>query len=588
LDGILKYEMLYPQPALDCVKLDEFDIIFGKHAFHGQDSRPLAVKVLQYLKTNGMVHTKEGGQHQWKMMFPRCTTQSTHASRTLPPPSEHVAGPNLHAAEPPKDHEENVATLIETVARIAHSLEHIQLPSPRRVRSYHDRLIGNRRKPDVVVLQDATDVLDGGVRVDWHHVACVGEIKYSDKEHLKRQALEGLVDASWFALQSTFGRRYVVTFALCGHVLVMCMVDHGGRVTTIEVDMEMDPLHWIQCIIAVTMGPDEMLGDDKSINAFRKDDPSTDDLPVDDPPTDSGHTMRLENRDYRLNARLFLNPSALGRATSIYAATQMKTKDDPTDHAQIAIKDFWPTPEGPFEADYLKYIHRVLLEKRQEGISDLPPSTALPLPIADELVKCTDPRSGEEVVESTRLRRRVTALAEVNYENRVHYRIAFEQVAVDLTWFATRQEYFEAILASLEGELFVEDLKLRPLIAISWPAHRFAVNHCQVLHGDITPNNIFIIISRATPDEAIPDITALNYTNSRKYQLGDWGISMPLKNFDVKSFDFKEPRVPVTEWDSLAGGHSGVTALKDPHGNDRKIHGQPPMAFNMAFNRTAR
>jgi hypothetical protein len=53
----------------------------------------------------------------------------------------------------------------------------------------------------------------------------------------------------------------------------MCMVDHGGRVTTIEVNMEMDPLHWIQCIIAVTMGPDEMLGDDKSINAFRKDDP---------------------------------------------------------------------------------------------------------------------------------------------------------------------------------------------------------------------------------------------------------------------------------------------------------------------------
>jgi len=335
------------------------------------------------------------------------------------------------------------------------------------------------------------------------------------------------------------------------------------------------------------MGPDEMLGDDKSINAFRKDDPRTDDLPVEDPPTDSGHTMRLDDCDYRLNARLFRNPSALGRATSIYAATQMKTKDDPTDHAQIAIKDFWPTPEGPFEAHYLKYIHRVLLEKRREGISDLPPSTAFPLPIADELVRCTDPRSGKEVVESTRLRRRVTAIAEVNYENRVHYRIAFEHVAVDLTWFATREEYFEAILASLEGELFVEDLKLRPLIAISWLAHRFAVDHCQVLHGDINPNNIFIIINRATPDEAIPDITNFNHTNSRKYQLGDWGISIPLKNFDVESFDFKEPRVPVTNWDSPSG-HSGVTALKDPHDNRRKIHGQPPMAFNMAFNRTAR
>ena len=101
-----------------------------------------------------------------------------------------------------------------------------------------------------------------------------------------------------------------------------------------------------------------------------------------------------------------------------------------------------------------------------------------------------------------------------------------------------------------------------------------------MLHGDINPNNIFIIIDRATPDEAIPDIMKLNYRNSRKYQLGDWGISMPLKNFDAKSFNLKKLRVPITKWDSLTGGHSGVTALKDPHGNSRNIHGQPSMAFN--------
>jgi len=52
-----------PQPALDHVPLDEFDIIFGKHAFYGQDSELLACKVLEYLQTNGMVHTKEGGRY---------------------------------------------------------------------------------------------------------------------------------------------------------------------------------------------------------------------------------------------------------------------------------------------------------------------------------------------------------------------------------------------------------------------------------------------------------------------------------------------------------------------------------------------
>jgi len=63
------------------------------------------------------------------------------------------------------------------------------------------------------------------------------------------------------------------------------MVDHCGRVITIEVNMEKDPLHWIQCIIAVTMGPNEVLGDDKSINTVRKDNPPKADK-ADDPLSD--------------------------------------------------------------------------------------------------------------------------------------------------------------------------------------------------------------------------------------------------------------------------------------------------------------
>jgi len=93
-----------------------------------------------------------------------------------------------------------------------------------------------------------------------------------------------------------------------------------------------------------------------------------------------------------------------------------------------------------------------------------------------------------------------------------------------------------------------------------------------------------IIIDRATPEQAIPDIRVHNYTNSRKYQLGDWRICMPLRNFDVKNFDFKADRVPIDEWRCRVGSHSGVTALKDPESNNHKIHGQP----NMAFNRTVR
>jgi hypothetical protein len=121
----------------------------------------------------------------------------------------------------------------------------------------------------------------------------MGEIKYANKETLKSDVEVALTDASWFALQSTFGRRYVVMFSLCGPILVMCMVDHSGKVTPLEVDMEKNMVEWIQCIIAVTMGPDEMLGNDRSINAFRfKDLPPTH-------PGYVGHIMRLAGREHQ-------------------------------------------------------------------------------------------------------------------------------------------------------------------------------------------------------------------------------------------------------------------------------------------------
>jgi hypothetical protein len=569
------------QPVLDSVMHDEFDIIFGRSAYYGQDSRPVASKVLQYLLDKRMVIWDQSNAYRWMYMFPRCEDLETY--ETLP--SEYVACPNFHAGEVPKLHEERVATLIETIARIAHSVDPRpsgSTPLPRRVRSFHDKLVGERRKPDIAILQDVTDIVANRVRVHWHHIACVGEIKYANKETLKSDAEVALTDASWFALQSTFGRRYVVTFSLCGPILVMCMVDHSGKVTPLEVDMEKNTVEWIQCIIAVTMGPDEMLGDDRSINAFRF---------IDVPPTHPryvGHIMRLAGEDYVLQARLFHTPSAIGSATSIYSATLID-KESGTPGNQIAIKDFWPTPNEPFESDYLKYIHRVLEEKRSAGILNLPPSIAFPTPIADELVTCTDPRNGRQVVDSTALRRRVSAMAQVNYEHRVHYRIGFRDVVVDLTWFATRQEYFEAILGSLEGVLFAEDF-LSPITTdcflFSCLAHQFAAEHCQVLHKDITPNNIFLVVDAATAEQACPGFG----DRGRKYQLGDWGLSVPLQNFNFVAFNFKQYRVQDAQWDQFihSGGHSGVTELKSTSSTYRKNHDQFPMAPNEVFNRTVR
>ncbi|KAG1758080.1 hypothetical protein EDD22DRAFT_957219 [Suillus occidentalis] len=509
-----------------------FDFIYGPHAFHGNSSKVLVQQVVAYLIDHKLVQPlKEGTstRYLWKKMFPRCDNQNDF--ELLPP--EYIDAPNFHASRAPKDHEEDVATLFETIARIAHAFHPTILP--RRVRSFHDQLVGKRRKPDVVLVHDAADISSGEVRLDWHHIAAVGEIKYANKEALRSRALEAVIDASWFALCSTFGRRYVVGFALCGHVLHMSMVDHGGAVSALEVDIEKNLEDSVQCVIALTMGADEMLGDDKTINAFK-----TNIDPLGHTPTDPRHTMYFQSNKFQLDARVFHNPSALGRATSIYAARPF---DDPVNETQIVIKDFWPVPEEPFETEYLHYIHRVLEERRAGGDNDLPPSVAFPRPLFGELVQCTDPRTGEDIADSTRLRRRG---ANVPYERRVHFRAGFREVAVDLTWFATRKEFFGAILAALKGWSFLS-ISIFTLIDASRPAHKFAAQQCRLLHKDISPNNIFVVIGAATPQDAIPTFDLPNIFDKfpRQYQLGDWGLCIPLEGCEFVLDSYK---VPAEEW----------------------------------------
>ncbi|KAG2127003.1 hypothetical protein BD769DRAFT_1668127 [Suillus cothurnatus] len=281
----------------------------------------------------------------------------------------------------------------------------------------------------------------------------------------------------------------------------MSMVDHGGAVSTSDVDTEMFLEELVQCVIALTMGADEMLGDDKTINAFK------------------------------------VNNNGLGHtpANSLHTIDQMC-------HGQIAIKDFWPVPEEPFETEYLNYIHRVLEERRGEGDNDLPPSTTFPRPLFGELVLCTDPCTGRDIIDSTHLRCRGT---DIKYEQHIHFCAGFSKVTVDLTWFVTRKEFFRAILATLKA---------------------------------------------ATPTDAVPDFDLPDNFNQspRKYQLRDWGLCMPLKGCKFESASYK---VPDEKWSGSSVApdgltvqdcsHSGVTAPQDNFKKERcECLNQLPGAFN--------
>jgi hypothetical protein len=203
LDNILQYEM----PVLLNSPINSFsvfDFIYGSHAFHGGSSKPLATQVATYLIKHGLIQQlaqETDKKYFWKKMFLRCTNQVEFI--TLPPESAYIDAPDFHANKVPLEHEEGVATLFETITRIAYFF--YPTACPRRVRSFHNQLVGKRQKPDVVILQDAANVSSSEVRLYWHHIAVVGEIKYANKVALRSKALEAVIDASWFALCSTFG-----------------------------------------------------------------------------------------------------------------------------------------------------------------------------------------------------------------------------------------------------------------------------------------------------------------------------------------------------------------------------------------------
>jgi hypothetical protein len=110
------------------------------------------------------------------------------------------------------------------------------------------------------------------------------------------------------------------------------------------------------------------------------------------------------------------------------------------------------------------------------------------------------------------------------------------------------------------------------------------VNHCKLLHKDISPNNIFIVVDTATPENVVPDnqsTTSDEYVHPhRKYQLGDWGLCLPLQ--DCQMVPGNICKIPDSEW-STVGGHSGVTMCLDSIRAQARESQQTPLK---AFNRT--
>ena len=267
------------------------------------------------------------------------------------------------------------------------------------------------------------------------------------------------MDQSWFLMTSSYSRRFCLGITQCGPLFAICLTDHGGNYTTLDLDVTKSDCTalFLQAIGHLTLASDVDVGDDHNFPTFG-----------------GSYDMTFPNaedylRSLKITSRVFHNFSFTGKGTQIFLATPTS----PGSRELVAVKDSWPTPAETHEAYLIKHIRAVLsacLGPVQQGAPfdehacklahELKPQD-FPEVLHEYFCECEHPIHGGLVHEATNVRRAVAMIEPMNerilkmerlFERRLRYRLVFGDVVVDSTWLASRREYFNLVLRNLKGK----------------------------------------------------------------------------------------------------------------------------------------
>jgi hypothetical protein len=273
-------------------------------------------------------------------------------------------------------------------------------------------------------------------------------------------ALRYVIDQSWFLMMSSYSRRFSLGITQCGPLFAICLTDHGGNNSTLDLNIsKKDSIApFLQAIGHLTLASDVDVGDDPNFRTFG----GSYDMIF---PYAEGYLSSL-----KITSRLFHNFSFTGKGTQIFLATPTSPLAGAT--KPVAVKDSWPTPAEIHEAYLIKHIRASLSAslgpvKQGEPVDEHACTLAHELNIQDfpdvlheYFCECEHPIHGGLVHDATNVRRSFAVIAPTNdrilmreslFERRVRYRLVFQDVVVDSTWFASRREYFTCVLRNLKG-----------------------------------------------------------------------------------------------------------------------------------------
>ncbi|KAJ7628424.1 hypothetical protein FB45DRAFT_918262 [Roridomyces roridus] len=289
----------------------------------------------------------------------------------------------------------------------------------------------NVRKPDILFAKA------GEEETTWSHVRIHGELKSKSSD----SALKQLLNGAYFIFSSQDERRFVVSLSFTANNLQLYICDRAGLVTTAPFDIHKDPESFVRVLAGLMFTNDSaFLGYDTSI--------------VTKP---AGRFITVEGCEYALVKLLFISDVIRGRGTVCWHARH--------GGEDFVIKDTWADDSREFpEASILRRAKDI------EGV---------PQVVADVVLRVNDRVDSTAHLRSTimssvgpKSAKNRERLSDI--ETRTHRRLVITPFALSLSHFASQRELIS---------IFIDVVK----------AHRDLYKKAQILHRDISSNNLMLV-----------------------------------------------------------------------------------------------
>jgi hypothetical protein len=354
---------------------------------------------------------------------------------------------------------------------------------------------GPKRKPDVILV-DAISTLEPR---SWGSVLSVGEITSKKFNASLRQTL---ISKAYLMFREQEDRRFVVNIALCGQSLHIGLFDRAGVCFSEGYDIHSCPQVLLRTVVGLLFASQSAFGFDPTIT------------------TSNGARQVTVIETYTIQKTLFRSNSLRGRATICWHA-----KKDGKDYV---IKDTWADTARPQSEK------RILDKLRDvEGVPRAKEEKIINLDGKLDSTDCRRTLSG----------RRPSGPAQKRFrclENRVHVRLVLEPFAIPIWDFATKRELISVFIDIVRSTFTSFVLTSNVTLPIS--VHERLINDKQILHRDISLNNVMIYTPEPSETTTLPAakeegirrgmIIDMDYALDENQEIG--GEIVPLYTLDTE------------------------------------------------------